>query len=95
MPEFSMVIDDSEIGIDFDEGVQHYPYRTATVADRFRESRRDSASDIFENLLASAAGVNINNHVVYGVTLDNGKPLYILIHDDWIIYGWSVKEGLW
>ncbi len=95
MPDYALVLDGEEIGIDFDETVEHYPYRTATVRDRFKEEDLDEGSERLHRLLAREAGVCVDNHVVYGVTLDNGRKLYVFFHDLKVIYGWSMEKRDW
>lgn len=95
MPEFALDIDGSEIAIDFSQPVTQYPYRTMTPRKRFKEEPRESPNGCLERALAEAANANLNNHVVYGVTLADGRPLYIFFHDEIVIYGWSVEERYW
>ncbi len=55
---------------------------------------RDLAEKL-EVALAQAAGVKCDNHVVYVVTTESGKRLYIMFSDLMIHFGLSVNEGCW
>jgi hypothetical protein len=86
----------------FDRTVKQYPYRTASARNRFLEMRRDSDDKDFNSMLdsmeyqlANAAGVAVDNHVVYRVATEEGMPLYVMFHDFFVYVGLSVEERAW
>lgn len=74
--------------------VEVFPYRTAVPRDRFLNMPRDDVSSL-EKVLARAAGVRMGNHVVYGITTQEGNKIYVMFHDLVAIFGLSVEVRNW
>jgi hypothetical protein len=72
--------------------VKQYRYRTARVRQHFLTLALETELELYHEELAAAAGVRIDNHVVYGITHD-GNTVYIGFHDLRVTFGWAVDES--
>lgn len=79
--------------------VKCYSYRTAQVQGSYIDINRDlTDARILEGKLAKAAGVNIDNHVVYEIKATYGKecaPLYVWCSDSFMRIGTRLIEENW
>ena len=76
----------------FEGKVNQWPERTRTVRNRVMTVPRAWLVQC-EDDLAKAARCSIDNHVVYGLTSTNGNKFYIMFHDGYAIFGFSVEDG--
>ncbi len=76
------------------EEVKCYPYRTATVRDRFLSLPRKLVRALEEEL-ARKAGVRPDNHVVYEFIHENRDTVYVLFTDHKAHFGKTLYEGRW
>ena len=87
-----------ELEIDFpvDSGIAitRYPYRTARVLERITTLPREKARAL-EQTLIYEVGAWPDNHVVYGITTDEGPSLYLLFTDFDVVIGHKVEERAW
>jgi len=74
--------------------VEHFPYRTASIRDRFLSIPRSQTTEL-EGRLAEAVGVTPNNHTVFGITTDAGTKVYIMFSDFDTAFGHSVEVRNW
>jgi hypothetical protein len=91
--------------------ITQHSYRTARATDIFMSVERDARTDELENELAKAAGVNLDNHVVYAITSPTGcntriifegievrskdSALYAWFHDIKLYFGHTIEVGNW
>lgn len=74
--------------------VEHFPYRTASIRDRFLSIPRSQTAEL-EERLAEAAGVGRDNHTAYGITTDAGTKMYIMFSDFDTAFGHSIEVRNW
>lgn len=88
---------------DFNDGlhkVKCYPYRTAQVQGSYIDINRDlTDARVLEGQLAKAAGVNVDNHVVYEIkalySKEDHTPLYVWCSDSFMRIGTKLIEENW
>lgn len=71
--------------------VKQYPYRATRVREHFLSLPLDDELKLYHEVLADAAHVRVNNHVVYRITHE-GNTMYIEFSDLRVIFGWSIVE---
>lgn len=77
------------------ESIKHWPYRTASVTKRLMHLPLGDQMRDLKELLTRAVGVQSDNHVVYGLTAEDGSMLYLMFHDLSVIIGLGVEERNW
>ena len=74
--------------------VEQLRYRTARTIPMIRIKRDTEEGCKFERELSERAGKDIDNHVVYIITL-NGQKLYVMCSDDHISIGTELIVENW
>lgn len=69
--------------------VKHFRYRTTRVDKPFLVLPLDEEMKYYHEKLAEAAGVQVDNHVVFGVTHE-GNTMYVGFNDFRVTFGWSI-----
>lgn len=77
-----------------DETVTQYPYRSAQVRMHVQTVPR-AMMRAYEESLAAAAGVRMDNHVVYKVVGEYGPTMYVSCSDTSMTFGLDVVEKSW
>lgn len=103
MSEIFAYMKSISIALDDDVTVLQFPYRTASVNNRFMEMKIGHRDDIelrsmmrtFESQLAERAEARVDNHTVYEITMAERNRLYVMFHDDYVFFGLSVHKGRW
>ena len=80
--------------------IQCWPYRTATVTERFLAVPRDTMDNL-ERQLAEAVGRMPDNHTCYAFNQDDYRvpkaegKVYVLFTDSTAVFGWGIEEKGW